>query len=200
MSAVLQFDESAHRYTLDGMELPSVTHILDDVFDEYRSIDAETLRRAQERGTAVHRACELYDKDQLDFSSLDPTIAPYLEAYINFLSETGFSPQVIEQSVNSQKYGYAGTLDRIGTPKRSKHRWQVDIKTSVVLGKTVGPQTAAYDQAARECGLISTKEKVSRFALQLRDDGKYRLTPFDSASDFSIFLSALTIYKFKRGQ
>lgn len=199
MNAALKFDDAAHRYTLNGVELPSVTHILNDVLDEYSDIDPETMRRAQERGTAVHKTCELYDKDQLDFESLDPVIAPYLEAYIRFLSETGFNPQVIEQSVNSLKYGYAGTLDRIGAPKRSKNRWQVDIKTSSALGKSVGPQTAAYDQAAREGGWIEPKEKVQRFALQLKDDGNYRLVPFDSATDFNVFLSALTIYKFKRG-
>lgn len=199
MSAALQFDEVAHRYTLDGVELPSVTHILDDVFDEYRSIDPDTLRRAQERGTAVHKACELYDLEQLDITTVDESIAPYLAGYINFLSETKFEHHAIEQKVVSRKYGYAGTLDRLGVLGKSKRRCQIDLKSSVSVSRSVGPQTAAYDQAAREEKYIGAKEIMDRYALQLRADGGYRLLPCKSPADFSVFLSALTIYKFKRG-
>lgn len=200
MSAVLQFDEATHRYTLDGVELPSVTKILDDVFDEYRSIDPETLRRAQERGTAVHKACELHDMAQLDFSSVDETIAPYLEGYIKFVSETKFEHHAVEQKVVSRKYGYAGTLDRLGVLGKSKRRCQIDLKSAVSVSRSVGPQTAAYEQAAREEHWIEPKEIIDRYALQLRADGGYRLLPCKSPADFSVFLSALTIYKFKRGQ
>jgi len=198
MNTSLQFDEATHRYTLNGVELPSVTKILDDVLQEYASIDAETMRVARERGTAVHKACELHDKDSLDYDSLDPVVLPYMEAYIKFLNDTGFDPQIIEQPVHS-RFRYAGTLDRIGSAKHSKNRWQIDIKTPKSISTSVGPQTAAYDQAARECGWIEKKEKVERYALQLRDNGTYRMVPCQSPIDFNVFLSALTIYNFKRG-
>lgn len=199
MSAALQFDEATHRYTLDGAELPSVTKILDDVFDEYRSIDQDTLRRAQERGTAVHKACELYDLEKLDLTTVDDSIAPYLESYIKFISDSKFEHHAVEQKVVSRKYGYAGTLDRLGVLGKSKRRCQIDLKSAVSVSRSVGPQTAAYEQAAREENWIEPKEIMDRYALQLRADGGYRLLPSKSPADFSVFLSALTIYKFKRG-
>lgn len=199
MSAVLQFDEAAHRYTLDGVELPSVTTVLGDVMHEYDGIAADVLRHAQERGTAVHKACELHDLENLDYESVSPIVLPYLEGYIKFLGETQFQHHAIEQKVVSRKYGYAGTLDRIGTLAKAKRRCQIDLKSAVSVSKSVGPQTAAYDQAAREDGLIEPKEIVDRYALQLRADGGYRLLPCKSPADFSVFVSALTIYKFKRG-
>lgn len=199
MSAVLQFDDATHSYTLGGVLLPSVTHILDDVLQEYNGIDPDTLRRAQERGTAVHKACELHDLDDLDYESIDDMLAPYLGAYIRFLGDVPGEIVAIEKRVHSEKYGYAGTLDRIFAPKRKKRRWLIDLKTPTQIRRTVGPQTAAYEQAAREVGLLDQKERIERFALQLRDDGNYRLVPCESPADFSVFLSALTIHKFKRG-
>jgi hypothetical protein len=193
----IHLDEATHTYTVDGVEVPGVTRILDEVLQEYRGVDPDVLRRAQERGTAAHKAAELYDLGTLDFTSLHPEVEPRLEAYIKFLADTGFEPDTIEKPVYSARYGYCGTPDRTGKAKGHKRRWLIDLKTPAVLQRSVGPQTAAYECAARESGVIGAKEVIERYALQLRDDGTYKLIALRDPGDMNVFLAALTIYRFK---
>ena len=57
------FQMESHTYTLDEKKLHGVTDIVKWVFDEtYDGIPADVLKRAAERGTAVHTACELWDE------------------------------------------------------------------------------------------------------------------------------------------
>lgn len=57
----LKFDETTHRYTLNGKELPSVTKLLDD--GSYDNIDSEILKRACDRGHEIHKELEMYFKE-----------------------------------------------------------------------------------------------------------------------------------------
>ena len=196
---VAVLDEVTHTYTVRGAPVPGVTSILDGVLKEFAHIDRETLRRAQERGTAVHKACELYVLGTLDYATLDPALVPYLEAFIRFLGETGFVPQHCETVIYSERYGYAGKLDLLGKADRQQFRWLVDIKTPETLPKSVGPQSAAYEQAAHETGLVDlARERIERKALQLFNDGTYTLQALNDKSDLNIFLAALTIQRFQQ--
>jgi len=57
------FDPEPHTYHLNGMELQGVTGILSRrLFQhKYDDVDPEILERARERGTNIHRFCEIYD-------------------------------------------------------------------------------------------------------------------------------------------
>ena len=73
----LIFDEAAHRYTLDGRELPGVTTALKDVgliddrwFDEWSAT----------KGKFVHQACAMVDDGTQEEDALDPAIKGYVEA------------------------------------------------------------------------------------------------------------------------
>lgn len=58
----VQFTEETHEYHLDGVLLGGVTPIVKWVYpDTYKDIDDDVLRRAAERGTQVHRDCQLLD-------------------------------------------------------------------------------------------------------------------------------------------
>ena len=66
-SGELQFDAAAHRYTLNGVILPSVTQIISAVgLYEYDYVSAETLAVAAERGRYVHEMIEMYEEGTLD--------------------------------------------------------------------------------------------------------------------------------------
>lgn len=186
MSGELQFDPESHVYTIDGKNLPSVTTII----KEAGLIDSTWFTEAaMMRGIYVHQATELLDKNDLDESSLDPILAPYVDAYKRFLDDTGFYISYIEKIVYNATYGYAGRLDRLGKFPTDKIESIIDIKTGKPE-KWHGVQLAAY-------GLCLGNEPRKRFGLYLSDTGNYRLERYTDRQDMQIFLACLTIYKFK---
>lgn len=57
----LEYDDDTHTYLVDGVIVPSVTQVLKVKFGGmYESVAPEVLRKAGERGTAVHKAIERY--------------------------------------------------------------------------------------------------------------------------------------------
>lgn len=185
--AELSFDPSAHRYTLDGRVLPSVTQILEP-YEDWSGINPEVLAAAMERGTRVHAAAELMLDGFIGPHDSGDDIAPYLVQFDRFLAESGFVPELSEARVYSTKLGYAGTLDLYGMfGKRTCTL--VDIKTGSVP-RTAGPQTAAYARALKETKGYSTK---FRYALLLRPEG-YKLVPLADPNDDQVFLAAITMH------
>lgn len=194
----LLFHEPTHTYMLDGMKLPSVTQVLRPMYD-FRMIPQEVLEAKAELGTNVHRACELLDNDDLDEdsedgrSALEP-IAGYLEGYKHFKSDK--KPAVIanEQRLYHPGHRYAGTIDR--RYAMGGDIWDVDLKSTVAMSPLVGVQTAAYAEMFKAHN-GTPKQPTRRGALQLFPDGKYKLWEFNDPSDFAVFLSLLTIHRFK---
>lgn len=190
---MIRFIEETHQYFDDAGRLPSVTEILGACIPQYEGIRQEVLEHASARGRAVHKACELYDKNELDYSTLDEQIIPYLEAWILFIKDTGFVVGYSEQVVYSNKFRYAGTLDRTGII--AGRRVIVDIKTTVALSPVTGLQLAGYKQAALE--YLGSPGEGKRFAVQLKDNGKYLIKEYSDPSDFNVFLSCLQLYQWK---
>ena len=192
----LQFDEAAHRYLLAGAVLPSVTQVLRPLYD-FRGIDPEVLQAKANIGTSVHRAAELLDRDDLDEESdegraaLAP-IAGYLVGYKKFKADK--RPVVLENEtrLHHPVHRYAGTIDR--RYEIDGEVWDVDLKSTVTMSPIVGIQTAAYSEMFKANGY---KAKARRGALQLFPDGKYKLWEFSDPGDFAVFLSLLTIQRFK---
>jgi hypothetical protein len=157
----------------------------------FGKVNKEILEAARVKGKFVHLATEFYDLGTLDDATVHETIRPYLDSWIRFRKDTGFKPQVIEEMVFSKKYGYAGTVDRIGLFNNVKT--VVDIKSGE-LTPAAAPQTSAYLNAYNEDKSPKDKAK-DRLIVQLRKDGTYRLPKksFYSKDDFSIFLACLAI-------
>lgn len=188
----LEFDWKRHRYTCGGVLVPNVTTVLESVLDTLAGIPAEALAFARDRGTAVHKATELYDRGILDIAALDPMLVPYLEGWRKFLRETDFVPVGIEERVFHRRHWYAGTLDRTG--ELFGDTALLDIKSGA-LTASAGPQTAAY-QAARDW---RRADKIKRrFVVQLTAEGGYKLHHMDEKADLSVFLSALNIYTWRK--
>ena len=181
-------DRATHTYRVDGRVVPGITKIIksaglvdDSWFTEY----------SRERGSAAHLACQLHDEDDLDEASVDPVIVPYLEAWKKFRAESGFRPTMIEESLYSPTYGFAGTPDRYGILNGDEVI--IEIKTggiSFVTGIQLAAQRILF---ANAMNLISKK----RFAVQLTNEGKYKLTQFSGNSDFNDFLSCLAVHNLK---
>lgn len=134
----LVFDEKAHKYTLRGREIPSVTRLLKDaglIDDRWFSADGA------KRGSYAHAALEFYDSGDLDESQLDPRLIPYLTAWRKFREQYQPEMLAIEERVFNEAYWYAGTLDRRVMMQGSEAI--LDIKTGVPM-KHHGVQIALY--------------------------------------------------------
>lgn len=194
----LEFNEEEHIYRLNGTIIPSVTQAL-EVITDFSKVDPTVLKKAQELGTAVHKTTELYDRGTLDLNSVHDKVAPYLYAYIDFLEDSDYQIEGIEEIIYSKKYKYAGMLDRRGRFPRTTAKTSTDVldlKTVAQMGPSVGPQVAAYGN-----GILEQKEfrKVSLYGLQLKGNGSYKLHKYKDEEwhrYFSTFVSCLNIYNY----
>lgn len=149
----VEFTKEGHRY---GNDLESVTGILKaEGFIDTRFYDDFS----RERGEFVHKARHLDDMGELDEESVDPEIAPYLEAWRRFRRESGFIIEQSEVPMMSKTLKYAGTPDVIG------HFPAGNLK---------------------------------RGAVELHNDGKYRLVSFNDRQDVNLWLSILAVHNAKR--
>lgn len=183
---MLTFDEASHTYRHGGKVVPGVTSILRPLVD-FSGIRREVLEAKADLGRRVHLACQLHDEDDLDESSVQEDVAPYLQAYRQFLTETGAEIVMNEARVFSGIYGYAGTLDRV--LRIPQGHFLVDLKTCIATPSTTGPQTAAYLRA------LSDTNVTRRAALRLRPDGTYRLDELTDPNDWATFLACLTVHR-----
>ena len=186
----LEFDEAKHEYRLEGALLPGVTQILKPLQD-FSAVPEDILERSANFGTAVHLATALWDQNDLDLDSLDPALVPYLEAWKRFRDDTKVAFEAIEAQVVSEKYRYAGTLDRIGFLNGKPT--VIDIKTGLT-NPTIGVQLAGYLVAWNEAHVLKTTRRAS---VSLRKDGSYRLDFWDDKSDWATFLSLLQIHNWQ---
>lgn len=182
----LAFDPAAHRYTLDGRELLSVTQALDAAGFINREWFTDA---ALVRGTAVHAAVQAFH--QTGIAPTDDVTAPFFDAYLDFQAEAGYDVEASEERLCDPVYGYAGTLDLRGRFRKFMAGTDlIDIKTGSVPS-WVGYQTAAYARLL--------PPPVRRWALHLRADGTYRLEPLLGRFDAKVFLAALTVAQAKKG-
>jgi hypothetical protein len=157
---MLTFDEQAHRYTLNGRPVPSVTTVLRAVIPHFDADDWYL-----QRGTAVH-ACAALIAQGKDFDA-DPQINGQVAACRKFFAD--YRPTVlhVEQRVASTAYGFAGTLDLVCAVDGEV--FLVDWKST--LTKTVQWQLGAYAVGLKEsCGLSVKKG----FGIELKADGTYK--------------------------
>jgi hypothetical protein len=183
---MLTFDDSTHSYFWQGKPVPGVTTVL-KALHSFEGIPEAIMALAQDRGTAVHLACEYFDRGILDEMSLDERIVGYVQAWKRFRSENVCEWSHIETQCFHPLLRYAGTLDRAGTIKGE--RWLIDIKTSIASHAVWGVQTSAYANAM-------SMPNVRRGTVQLRKDGTYRMIEWKSPNDWPVFVSLLTINNF----
>ena len=190
----LEFNEEKHEYRIDGVLLPNVTRIT-NMMSSYAGVPASVLAAKAEIGQAVHWATELDDQDDLDYLGLPDELRGYVDAWRLFKKQTGWITELSEQRVYSKRYQFAGTLDCIGhfeslAKVRPSVLALIDKKTTYDILPSVGPQVAAYAEAWNE---TNTPKIRRRFAVQLKRDGFYNLHECGDATDWSVFLSGLTL-------
>ena len=186
----LTFNPELHEYKLNGLIIPSVTQILQEVLPTNFCISPEALEAKADIGRKVHTACEFYDTDSLNLESLHPTLLGYLQGWIRFRKDFKFEPQQIELMLYHPAYRFAGRVDRIGTGNIL-----IDIKSGMPQ-KSHAIQTAGYQMLWE--GIKDNPKIKKRMSVYLDKGGDYKIIAHKEATDKNIFLSALSIYNYKR--
>ena len=192
LDSKLVFDENRHRYYLNGALVPNVTAVLEGAgLIDYGFLGAR-CQLYLARGQAVHRATADDDHGILAEDSMPPEIVEYLEAWRAFKRTYCFRPMLIEHRVSNPRYGYAGTLDRVGSI-RDGTEILLDIKTGVAPAWTA-VQVAAY------AACLPHPRTRRRRCVELHRDGTYRVIPYETSDyqrDFDTFARALETFRAK---
>lgn len=184
--------DDKHIYrTPQGIIVPNVTTILDrEGYVDFSNVPEHLLIPAQQRGNHVHKACELADKNKLDYEKSDPALLPYVEAWCNFLRDYKAKIIKIEMIVHSEIWNFCGALDRILKIKGVNGVY--DIKT----GAGCSLQTAGY--------LIGVNEQYpelkvkERAFVKLSADGKYKFELHKDKSEISLFKSIVKTHNSRK--
>lgn len=191
--AQLMFFDHGHKYTLDGVELPSVSELCRFISREiYGTVAQYTLDMAADRGTRVHKATEALDV----YGKVEVTddIAPYVQAYLKFRQEHDIKWNMVERSMANQKERYAGTIDRYGELDGAKSL--VDLKTSYTVHKRLAiAQLNLYRWMIEEEGHAVEKQYI----LHLTKDG-YKLVEIEKKDDVPRALLTLHRLMEKKGR
>lgn len=196
------FDAAKHLYhNAEGLVVPSVTQALKaSGLINFDHVPPRVLERKRQLGTLVHQAAALYDQGVPYVEIEMPDIvAQYLEGYIMFRTDTGFTPSLIEEAQLGAIFGmvYGMTPDRAGMLNDEMH--VIELKCGAAADPAWGVQLAAY-----VTGKFDRAANVKRAALQLGPDFSrgYKLHPYDDRSDFQVWQCslALTIWQQNKGK
>lgn len=199
----VQFEPVEHRYfTPGGSEYASVTAVLESAYSG-PTASRETLRRAGQRGTAIHALIVR------DLNGEGAAFSQYLgerAAARAWMRTRGASPLAVEARVCRHDWRAAGTADLIAAvvapdprPPWWKPSWGsapvavVDWKTGR-CPSTVGGQLAAYRAMARASGQ-PVEPDAPLIAVQLGPDGGFREHWMIGPSHDRVWHAALTLYR-----
>lgn len=166
----LKFDEEKHEYTSNGNVLPSVTEICSPIsFEKLDALPKIMLKRASERGTAVHEQISNFIiTEEYDLDSMEMECVPYFCAFMNWWKTYNPTPLFSELIVGGEELGYAGTCDFVC--EIDGKTVLIDFKTSSTLDKkSLSVQLYGYKKALEYNGI-----KIDgTFGLHLKNDGKF---------------------------
>ena len=117
------YDEEAHKYYVDGVELPSVTEIAKPISAErLNALQLALVENARRRGSRCHEIAEEYLLfDDIEESEIEPEYLPYVAQFI--LWAKTYRPKVLYTERKLFGNEFCGTLDLI---------CQIDGKTLIV--------------------------------------------------------------------
>lgn len=159
----IRFQEEPHLYFVDGLELPSVSAIMRPLSEQYyANLNSAVVQNAAERGKAVHRAIEDFEK--MGVVPIDPELVNYWKSYVVAKKLHDIKPIDIEKMLTNGVF--CGTLDQIALVKGAL--CIVDLKaTSAINTILLEVQLAGYLELARANGY----EITQTYVLHLKKDG-----------------------------
>lgn len=185
----LQFEETAHTYTLGGKVLPSVSKVMEPLsMMYYGPVDRGVLDKAAERGTAVHQAIENYIKYGIE--DVPSEYKGYFDAFKLWMQE--YNPIILgtECRTYHKTLQYAGTCDLPCIIQGETTC--VDFKSSATINEMLtGVQLEAYSKAYKSHGFDFDKKAI----VHLKKAGKYTHKAYkkNDVESWSVFGALLTV-------
>lgn len=105
------FDPIEHTYTLNGVALQGITHVIKDKLfpDEYNNVPDSVLTKAAERGHRIHKALEMYDIYDIETQDCEE-----LSNYIKAVQDYPFlANHVASEYLVTDRQQYASAIDKI---------------------------------------------------------------------------------------
>lgn len=197
MGIEFRFEPERHLYLVQERVVPSVTQVLHaaGISADYSTVAPEVLERKRTIGEYVHKATQYLDEGSLDLETIDPQIKPYLGAYQQFITDSGFRPRLVEHRLVGNINGMicGGTVDREGL--MTGKLWIIDLKCIERLYPSFALQTAGYELLLPKP--VTPPFRYTRAVPQLRPNGAYKLTMYDDPADSIVFRSALSVTVWK---
>jgi hypothetical protein len=212
-------DVTGRIYTINGKSYCRVTSTLsviskDSLFSWYQSVGKakaeKIIKNRQIIGTNVHTAFEHVLKgDYVEDKTANPEIAECVRMFKIFKYNTSLEHDALEQRIWNDEFGYAGTVDFIGTystwepyvVRGHKRGFKdglviLDYKTSRDIYPDYWLQVASYTYAFWK---LTGVKPVGGVIVQFRD-GNIRVQErtFEELMElFEIYKAVLVLYKWK---
>lgn len=179
---VVRFDSDAHRYWIDGREVPGITAILRaaGLCDMMKDIP----RQYMIRGLAVHEWTEALDDGSLDPKmEIPPVVQPFMAAWRKFVRDARPKILAVEELVSDRLRRYATRVDRRVILNGSE--WLLNLKTG-------GAYPFYPVQCAMEAGCY--RVGLRRACVHLLKDETYCLVEHTDPRDFRVAEQAIRTY------
>lgn len=191
----LELDDN-HIYTLGGVRIPGVTHVLQKMgaTPNFSFMEPSELEWYQNRGRAVHKMIELFVKGVLDRRTISKELKPYLIGWERFTKEydvTDIQIQHVENPIHHPAFRYGCTPDIVARVKGQMV--PIELKATSQHSPATELQTAA--QALALAPLIPGIEQNPRWAVRLLQEEPY-FDPreYTDRSHKAVWLSLLNSY------
>jgi hypothetical protein len=188
------FDSAAHLYTMGRAKVPSTTQVLKltGLSRDLSMVRPDVLANKRAIGNITHKCTRLYNQRKLDLATIDPAVMPYFQGYLQFIQDTGFVPQRVEEArvakLGQLLYGMRPDVSGLirGEP------WIIDYKL------IEGPpdygwaiQLAAYEHGAPPP--LIPPFRFRRMTLQLFGNGRYRTKEWTDPGDLDEYAWGLAL-------
>lgn len=190
----IEFNEKDHIYMKNGIVLPSVTQIMQPLYEQvYGKADSDASDNGKSKGKEIHRAID----DYCEFGMIDISeeYKPYLDNFIRYIDEHQYEIVASEVMLWHPVYGYAGKIDIIVRNPKGEFVL-IDNKTGDLQPKLHAVQLQAYTDMWSANKMPEIAFKV---ALGLSDKGykEHRYDKYDTKAK-SVFDACYKIYKYRK--
>lgn len=190
----IEFNEKDHIYMKNGIVLPSVTQIMQPLYEQvYGKADSDASDNGKSKGKEIHRAID----DYCEFGMIDISeeYKPYLDNFIRYIDEHQYVIVASEVMLCHPVYNYAETIDIIVTDKKGEYG-MIDNKTGDLQTKLHAVQLQAYTDMWSANKMPEIAFKV---ALGLSGKGykEHRYDKYDTKAK-SVFDACYKIYKYRK--
>ena len=175
---IFRFNRIAHRYELDGAEIPHITSML---VDTGHIDDLWMTEEGRDRGTIVHQLCTDYDLRAIaDPGAVDCEHKGYFLAYVDAMRRIKPRWTHIEMAMVDPVRRWGGRPDRCGVIWGAK---------AVLEIKSGARHPATGIQLALQAMLVAPEwslppEAILRYELRLKANGKATLDEHRDQGDF----------------